>query len=222
MAPLGAKFRRRIWRIHRFLLRPGAEGQRRQHCVPDCLGADRIAGGNGSRRSRDRARCASPGGAAASRWVLGREGIYGHRISLCVLSEISFVPELFSIVRARAVPERGHQDHAVLRIDGAAARIRPAERLESELRYPLKMTANLAKYVATQRFRGTKKFPIVLMLEPLHACNLTCTGCGRIREYKSTINEIMTVEQCLAASDECGAPIVSICGGEPMIYPEIG
>ncbi len=90
------------------------------------------------------------------------------------------------------------------------------------MRYPLKMTANLAKYVAGQRFRGTKKFPMVMMLEPLHACNLTCTGCGRIREYKSTINEIMSVEQCLAASDECGAPIVSICGGEPMIYPEIG
>ncbi len=90
------------------------------------------------------------------------------------------------------------------------------------MRYPIKMTANLAKYVATQRFRGVKKFPMVMMLEPLHACNLTCTGCGRIREYKSTINEIMTVEQCLAASDECGAPIVSICGGEPMIYPEIG
>ena len=84
------------------------------------------------------------------------------------------------------------------------------------------MTANLAKYVAGQRFRGTKKFPMVMMLEPLHACNLTCTGCGRIREYKSTINEIMPVEQCVAASDECGAPIVSICGGEPMIYPEIG
>ncbi|MGD0907488.1 MAG: adenosyl-hopene transferase HpnH [Candidatus Acidiferrales bacterium] len=90
------------------------------------------------------------------------------------------------------------------------------------MRYPLKMTANLAKYVATQRFRGTNKFPMVMMLEPLHACNLTCTGCGRIREYKSTINEVMTVEQCVAASDECGAPVVSICGGEPMIYPEIG
>jgi hopanoid biosynthesis associated radical SAM protein HpnH len=90
------------------------------------------------------------------------------------------------------------------------------------MRYPLKMTANLAKYVASQRLRGADKFPMVMMLEPLHACNLTCTGCGRIREYKSTINEIMTVEECLAASDECGAPIVSICGGEPMIYPEIG
>src|SRR3984957_6174751 len=84
------------------------------------------------------------------------------------------------------------------------------------------MTANLAKYVATHRVRGTKKFPMVMMLEPLHGGNLPCTGCGRIRESKSTINEIMTVEQCVAASDECGAPIVSICGGEPMIYPEIG
>lgn len=66
-----------------------------------------------------------------------------------------------------------------------------------------------------------KKFPLVLMLEPLHACNLTCTGCGRIREYESTITEKLTVEQCLRAVDECGAPIVSICGGEPMLYPEL-
>jgi hopanoid biosynthesis associated radical SAM protein HpnH len=60
------------------------------------------------------------------------------------------------------------------------------------------------------------------MLEPLHACNLTCTGCGRIREYSETIKEKLTVAECLAAVDEAGAPIVSICGGEPMIYPEIG
>ena len=90
------------------------------------------------------------------------------------------------------------------------------------MRFPLKLTANLTRYITGKRISGAKKFPLVMMLEPLHACNLTCTGCGRIREYKSTINEIMTVEQCLAASDECGAPIVSICGGEPMIYPEIG
>jgi hopanoid biosynthesis associated radical SAM protein HpnH len=67
-----------------------------------------------------------------------------------------------------------------------------------------------------------KRFPIVLMLEPLHACNLTCTGCGRIREYESTITQRLTLEQCLNASDECGAPMVSICGGEPMLYPELG
>ena len=68
---------------------------------------------------------------------------------------------------------------------------------------------------------GAQKFPLVMMLEPLHACNLTCTGCGRIREYKSTINEMLTVEECLKAVDDCGAPIVSLCGGEPMIYPEL-
>lgn len=67
-----------------------------------------------------------------------------------------------------------------------------------------------------------KRFPLVLMLEPLHTCNLTCTGCGRIREYESTITEKLTLAQCLGAVDECGAPIVSICGGEPMLYPEIG
>ena len=67
-----------------------------------------------------------------------------------------------------------------------------------------------------------KRFPLVLMLEPLHACNLTCTGCGRIREYESTITQKLTVEQCLRAADECGAPVVSVCGGEPLLYAEIG
>src|ERR1041384_3383722 len=67
-----------------------------------------------------------------------------------------------------------------------------------------------------------KRFPIVLMLEPLPACNLACTGCGRIREYESTITERVPLEECLAAVDECGAPVVSICGGEPMMYPQIG
>lgn len=90
------------------------------------------------------------------------------------------------------------------------------------MRYPLKMTVNLSRYVVSNKVRGTKKFPMVLMLEPLHACNLTCTGCGRIREYKSTINEMLSVDECLAAVDDCGSPIVSICGGEPLIYPEIG
>ena len=90
------------------------------------------------------------------------------------------------------------------------------------MRVPLSLTASMAGYLAKKSIGGAEKFPLVMMLEPLHACNLTCTGCGRIREYKSTINEMLTVEQCLKAVDECGAPIVSICGGEPMIYPEIG
>src|SRR5262245_44057248 len=79
----------------------------------------------------------------------------------------------------------------------------------------------MAGYMARKKWEGIKRFPLVLMLEPLHACNLTCTGCGRIREYVSTIKQRLTVEQCLASVDECGAPIVSICGGEPMIYPDI-
>ncbi len=67
-----------------------------------------------------------------------------------------------------------------------------------------------------------KRFPVVLMLEPLHACNLTCTGCGRIREYESTIGDRVPLEKCLAVADECEAPVVSICGGEPLMYPQIG
>jgi hopanoid biosynthesis associated radical SAM protein HpnH len=90
------------------------------------------------------------------------------------------------------------------------------------MRFPLTLTTSLTSYIAGKRLRGVDKFPLVMMLEPLHACNLTCTGCGRIREYKDTIHEKLTVEQCLNAVDECGAPVVSICGGEPMIYPSIG
>jgi len=87
-------------------------------------------------------------------------------------------------------------------------RILPAQLAEGESRQPHPMIK--------------KRFPIVLMLEPLHACNLTCTGCGRIREYESTIAQRLPLEECLAAVDECGAPMVSICGGEPMMYPQIG
>src|SRR5260370_17308608 len=89
------------------------------------------------------------------------------------------------------------------------------------MRFPLRLTVATTSYIAGKRIHGVEKFPLVMMLEPLHACNLTCTGCGRIREYRSTITEKLTVEQCLAASDECGAPVVSICGGEPPIYPDL-
>jgi hopanoid biosynthesis associated radical SAM protein HpnH len=92
---------------------------------------------------------------------------------------------------------------------------------KGNMRFPLAMTTDLAKYIAKKRLKGDKRFPIVMMLEPLHACNLTCTGCGRIREYESTIREVIPVEDCLRAVDECGAPIVSICGGEPLIYKDI-
>jgi hopanoid biosynthesis associated radical SAM protein HpnH len=90
------------------------------------------------------------------------------------------------------------------------------------MRFPLSLTTSMVGYLARKKLSGSRRFPLVLMLEPLHACNLTCTGCGRIREYSQTIKEKLTVEECLASVDEAGAPIVSICGGEPLIYPEIG
>jgi hopanoid biosynthesis associated radical SAM protein HpnH len=90
------------------------------------------------------------------------------------------------------------------------------------MRFPLPMTMSMAGYIARKKLTGTKRFPLVLMLEPLHACNLTCTGCGRIREYSTTIKDKLTVQECLESVDQAGAPIVSICGGEPLIYPEIG
>jgi hopanoid biosynthesis associated radical SAM protein HpnH len=90
------------------------------------------------------------------------------------------------------------------------------------MRFPLSLTTTMVGYIAKKKITRQPRFPLVLMLEPLHACNLTCTGCGRIREYESTIKQKLSVQECLDSVDECGAPIVSICGGEPMIYPEIG
>ena len=90
------------------------------------------------------------------------------------------------------------------------------------MRFPAHIVTDMLKWQAKNWLKGNKRYPVVLMLEPLHTCNLTCTGCGRIREYESTINKRLTVEQCLGAVDECGAPVVSICGGEPLLYPEIG
>jgi hopanoid biosynthesis associated radical SAM protein HpnH len=90
------------------------------------------------------------------------------------------------------------------------------------MRFPLSLTTTMVGYLARKKLAGDQRFPLVLMLEPLHACNLTCTGCGRIREYETTIKQKLSVAECLASVDECGAPIVSICGGEPMIYPDLG
>jgi hopanoid biosynthesis associated radical SAM protein HpnH len=90
------------------------------------------------------------------------------------------------------------------------------------MRFPLSLTTSMVGYMARKKLAGQKRFPLVLMLEPLHACNLTCTGCGRIREYSQTIKDKLSVAECLQSVDEAGAPIVSICGGEPLIYPEIG
>ncbi len=89
------------------------------------------------------------------------------------------------------------------------------------MRFPLALTAKIARHIIRHKVRRTPKFALVLQLEPLHTCNLTCTGCGRIREYSTSLKDMMSLEDCLGSALECDAPMVSICGGEPLIYPKI-
>jgi hopanoid biosynthesis associated radical SAM protein HpnH len=89
------------------------------------------------------------------------------------------------------------------------------------MRFPLALTAKIAGHIIKHKVRKTPKFAMVLQLEPLHTCNLTCTGCGRIREYSTSLKDMVPLEKCLAVAEECDAPMVSICGGEPLIYPKI-
>ena len=89
------------------------------------------------------------------------------------------------------------------------------------MRFPLKTTLKIASHLIKHKLLRTPRFALVLQLEPLHTCNLACTGCGRVREYSTNINHRMTLDACLDAANQCDAPMVSICGGEPLIYPEI-
>jgi len=89
------------------------------------------------------------------------------------------------------------------------------------MKFPLKLNLSMAAYLAKKSWRGERRFPLVLMLEPLHACNLACKGCGRIREYASTRDRRLGLEECLEAAAVCEAPVVSISGGEPLLHPEI-
>ena len=86
---------------------------------------------------------------------------------------------------------------------------------------PVSQMFTVASYVITQKLRGRKRYPLVLMLEPLFRCNLACAGCGKIQYPAQVLKKHLTVEQCLKAVEECGAPMVSIPGGEPLMYPEI-
>jgi hopanoid biosynthesis associated radical SAM protein HpnH len=80
----------------------------------------------------------------------------------------------------------------------------------------------VATYVIRQKLRRRTHYPLVLMLEPLFRCNLACAGCGKIQYPPQILRKHLTVEQCLTAVEECGAPMVSIPGGEPLMYPDIG
>ena len=86
---------------------------------------------------------------------------------------------------------------------------------------PISQAWTVASYVLKQRLRGIKRYPLVLMLEPLFRCNLACAGCGKIQHPLEVLRRQLTPEQCWAAAEECGAPIVSIPGGEPLLHPQI-
>ena len=86
---------------------------------------------------------------------------------------------------------------------------------------PLRQSVRVATYLAKQRIRKRQRFPLIVELEPLYACNLKCAGCGKIQHPPGVLKQRMPVEQAVAAIEECGAPMVSIAGGEPLIHPEI-
>jgi hopanoid biosynthesis associated radical SAM protein HpnH len=86
---------------------------------------------------------------------------------------------------------------------------------------PLRQSVKIGLYLAKQRIRGRTKFPLIVELEPLFACNLKCAGCGKIQHPANILKQRMPVEQAIEAVEECGAPMVSIAGGEPLMHPQI-
>jgi len=88
--------------------------------------------------------------------------------------------------------------------------------------FPFHREIRIGTYILKQKLARRKRYPLVLMLEPLFRCNLACTGCGKIDYPDAILNRRLTVAECLEAADECGAPMVAIPGGEPLIHKEIG
>ncbi len=86
------------------------------------------------------------------------------------------------------------------------------------MKFPLRSTVQIGRYVASQK--GVERYPLVLMLEPTLGCNIACIGCGKIREYESN-KARLSVQECLDSGVQCPAPVVSICGGEPLIFKGI-
>jgi len=86
---------------------------------------------------------------------------------------------------------------------------------------PISQMVSVASYVLKQKILGNRRYPLVLMLEPLYRCNLSCAGCGKIQYPSQILRSQLSVEECLRAVDECPAPVVSIPGGEPLLHPEV-
>jgi hopanoid biosynthesis associated radical SAM protein HpnH len=98
--------------------------------------------------------------------------------------------------------------------------VSPAQ-TERTLAIPFKQAARIGAYVVKQHVLGRKRYPLVLMLEPLFRCNLACAGCGKIDYPDEILNQRLSFDQCMEAIDECGAPAVSIAGGEPLLHREM-
>ncbi|MCL6435367.1 MAG: adenosyl-hopene transferase HpnH [Leptolyngbyaceae cyanobacterium HOT.MB2.61] len=85
----------------------------------------------------------------------------------------------------------------------------------------IQQAIEVGKYIVSQRLKGRKKYALTLMLEPLFRCNLACSGCGKIQHPVEVLKQNLTPEKCFAAAEECGAPVVAIPGGEPLLHPQI-
>lgn len=86
---------------------------------------------------------------------------------------------------------------------------------------PLRQAARVGAYMAANKLRGRQKYPLIVEMEPLFACNLECPGCGKIQHPTEVLRKRLSVEDCVGAMEECGAPMVSIAGGEPLLHPQI-
>jgi|SRR5580658_4147020 hopanoid biosynthesis associated radical SAM protein HpnH len=92
---------------------------------------------------------------------------------------------------------------------------------EKKMPVPLHQVIRVGSYVVKQHLLGAKRYPLVLMLEPLFRCNLACAGCGKIDYPDEILNQRLSVDECLGAVDECGAPVVAIAGGEPLLHKDM-
>lgn len=108
---------------------------------------------------------------------------------------------------------RGHSRFSVV--------IHSHSRINDKMAIPLSQALKVGFYIFKQKMRRRKRYPLVLMLEPLFRCNLECIGCGKIQKPNEILKKYLTPEECFNAVEECGAPIVSIAGGEPLIHPQI-
>ena len=121
----------------------------------------------------------------------------------------------FGALRARSpVRLRARDDHGI-------NPVRPAQGGKALMPMPLRQSLRVGSYLMRQKLAGNKKFPLLVELEPLFACNLKCAGCGKIQQPHEILKQRMPVEQALAAIEESGAPMVSIAGGEPLMHPQI-